>query len=59
MKQKCKYCKTTIKEENAGYFRYLDDAEQTRFIQLKLQDKETICCECKKELMFAMLIPVI
>lgn len=55
----CKYCGTKVNDSNSGYLSYLDDSEQTRLNELKLKRNESVCIECKQELMFASLIAVI
>lgn len=54
----CKYCKCKIKKGQLGYLNVLDNQEKERMNQLKLNQGEKICIECKKTLLFSSLIPL-
>ena len=61
MAKKCTICGTKIKKENNGLFLQetffsLDEDER---IKKLIENKKRLCVDCKKELMFSNLIPII
>lgn len=57
---KCKFCGDSITVKNTGLFNDIfSDVEEKRIEQFRLKKNEYICINCKKEIMFAQLVPVL
>jgi len=60
-KNRCCICNTKVKGENNGLFiqeTFFSLTENKKIAEL-IENKKKLCIECKKELLFANLLPVV
>lgn len=54
MNKKCTLCQATITDRNNGFSDLLDNSEKKRL--LNLGKEQTVCLECKSDLLLAGII---
>lgn len=58
--KKCKFCGKAVTFKNSGIWNDLFAMEeQEKLDSLRLKKEEVLCVDCKREIMFANLIPIL